>query len=122
MLQANFNDDTITGTIDMFMGADGEMRDWSVELKKSHIGDDGELLGSPDGTTAADARQNTVWTIGGTAAAAGGGWSGDLQDNAATATDVSGVPKIATGTFNSVYNNTGAWSARSARTSSSSRS
>ena len=33
-LDADFNDDTITGTIDNFMGADGKSRNWSVELKE----------------------------------------------------------------------------------------
>ncbi len=37
MLQADFNADMITGTIDNFMGADGMSRDWSVELKKSGV-------------------------------------------------------------------------------------
>lgn len=106
-LEANFNDDTITGTVDRFMGADGKSRDWSVELKKSHIGGDGVLVGTPDGTTATTARQETVWSIDGTKATAGGGWSGALKDTAITTADPSGVPKIATGTFDAVYNNTG---------------
>ncbi|MDE0050899.1 MAG: hypothetical protein OXO52_14010 [Rhodospirillales bacterium] len=102
-LEADFDDDTIEGTIDQFMGADGESRDWSVELMKSHITDAGALIGTPDGTTDATAAQQTVWTIDGVEARAGGQWSGNLKDNAVTATDPSGVPKVATGTFHSVY-------------------
>ena len=37
MLEANFNTDMIEGTIDMFVGADGEARDWSVDLMESAI-------------------------------------------------------------------------------------
>ena len=53
-LNANFNDDTITGTIDQFMGADGQSRNWSVELKESVIADGGAISGSaPSGPPAA---------------------------------------------------------------------
>ena len=100
-LEADFNADTITGTIDQFMGADGQSRDWSVELKKSAIAATGGITG-----TAADAaagNQETVWTIGGTAAAADGEWSGTLYDNDST----SGVPKVGTGTFHSTYSTSG---------------
>ena len=67
-LEADFGDDTISGTIDNFMGADGMARDWSVDLKEAAIADAGPI------TRAAD--DDTVWTIGGTAAAASGEWSG----------------------------------------------
>ena len=90
-LEADFNADMITGTIDTFIGADGESRDWSVELKKSTIGDTGPI--SSDGTAAA-AGNKTVWTIDGTAAAESGQWSGTLYDNGDD-----GVPKVGTGTF-----------------------
>ena len=96
MLEANFNTDTITGTIDHFHGADGEDRDWSVELMTSAIADGGGITG-----TAADAaagNQMTKWTIGGTAGAAAGQWSGSLQNNGAD-----GVPQVGTGTFSSTY-------------------
>ena len=89
-LDANFEDDTITGTIDNFIGEDGKSRDWSVELKEASINDGGLI--------ARDVADDTVWTVGGTAAEASGEWSGSLQDN-----DAGGVPKIATGTFNSTY-------------------
>ena len=95
-LEADFNADTITGIIDNFMGADGESRDWSVELKESAISDIGAITG-----TAADAaagNQMTVWTMGGSAADASGEWSGDLKDNGDD-----GVPKIGTGTFYTLF-------------------
>ena len=96
-LEANFttNNGTdtttnaITGTLDNFMGADGQPRDWSVKLNGSPITDTGGVADTTDGT---------VWTIGGTAAAAGGQWSGTLRNNG---TD--GVPQVATGTFHSTY-------------------
>ncbi|MCY4405337.1 MAG: hypothetical protein OXC15_03135 [Rhodospirillaceae bacterium] len=95
MLEADFGDDTITGTIDNFTGADGESRSWSVELKESMIGAAGPI--SSDGTDTG-AGAETVWTIGETAAAAGGQWRGTLYDN-----DDGGVPQVATGTFHSTY-------------------
>ena len=99
MLEANFNDDTISGTIDNFMGAGGA-KDWSVELMTSAISDGGAITG-----TAADAAagaQMTQWTIGETAADAAGSWSGSLQENGDD-----GVPAIATGTFYSTYGTAG---------------
>ena len=97
-LEANFNDDTISGTIDNFMGAGGA-KDWSVELRESTIGDTGPI--SSDGTAAA-AGNETVWTIGGDAAGAAGSWSGSLQENGDD-----GVPAIATGTFYTEYGTAG---------------
>ena len=113
-LEADFEKDEVTGTIDRFMGADGQSRDWTVELKKSALFNDGTVIGDParDGidltaATADDVRQKTVWTIGGTAAAAAGEWTGALKDTAATKTDTTGVPKVATGTFYSTYGQDG---------------
>ncbi len=99
MLEADFGDNTVTGTIDMFMGADGMSRDWSVELKESMVGDTGPI--SSDGTAAAAGNQ-TVWTIGGNAAAAAGSWAGSLQEEGSD-----GVPQVATGTFYSEYGTAG---------------
>ena len=86
-------DHTISGTIDNFKGTDGESRDWSIELKEASISDAGAIS-----RTAAN---DTVWTIGGTAAPASGEWSGSLQEEKAD------VPTVATGTFYSSYNRDG---------------
>ena len=93
-LMADFGDDTITGTIDHFMGADGEMRDWSVELKEADINSTGVI--SRSGTGQDD--NDTVWTIGGIAADASGEWLGDLLNSGDD-----GVPQVAAGTFYSMY-------------------
>ena len=67
-LEADFGDDKITGTIDNFMGDDGESRDWSIELMEQGVGAGGIILGD-DGTGTA---KQTKWTIGGDSAPAGG--------------------------------------------------
>ena len=96
-LTANFSNNTmptaITGTIDEFIGADGESRDWSVKLNGSTIGDTG-LIGDSSG--------GTEWTIGGNAADDSGQWTGNLRNNGDD-----GVPKVATGTFYSEYGTAG---------------
>ena len=97
-LEADFNTDMITGTIDQFMGADGESRDWSVELMEQGVGAAGAILGD-DGTGTA---KMTKWTINDTAAAAAGQWSGTLYDNGDDS-----VPKVGTGTFYSEYGTAG---------------
>ena len=93
-LEADFSDNSITGTIDQFMGADGMSRDWSVELKEASL--------AATGGISRDAANDTVWTIGGNAAAASGAWSGSLQDNGKD-----GVPKVGSGTFHSTYGGDG---------------
>ena len=102
MLEADFtnNEDStaITGTIDMFIGADGMSRDWSVKLNASDIGDDGGIGNAGDGTDPV----TTVWTIGDTASDPDGQWTGALRD---TGEDL--VPKVATGTFYSTYGTAG---------------
>ena len=97
-LEADFSDNSITGTIDQFMGADGMSRDWSVELKEAAVAATGGI------TRAGTDQENndTVWTIGGTAGAASGEWSGSLQDNGDD-----GVPKVGTGTFYTEYGSEG---------------
>lgn len=96
-LEADFtnNDDpaAITGTIDMFKGADGESRNWEVALAGSTIGDTGEIGTATEGTT---------WTIDGTDADADGNWAGTLRNNG---TDL--VPQVATGTFYTEYGTAG---------------
>ena len=93
-LNADFSKNTITGTIDNFMGADGLSRDWSVELKEATVAATGGISRADD--------DDTVWTIGGEAAVASGEWSGTLKDN-----NDDNVPKVATGTFYSEYSNSG---------------
>ena len=100
-LEANFNDDTITGTIDNFMGADGMSRNWSVELMNSSVSATGRIVGDPADSTDTDP-QMTKWTIDGTAAAAAGEWQGTLYDNGDD-----DVPKVGTGTFYSMYGRDG---------------
>ena len=46
-LEADFEKAEVTGTIDRFMGADGQSRDWTVELKKSALFNDGTVRGDP---------------------------------------------------------------------------
>ncbi|MDE0282030.1 MAG: hypothetical protein OXN16_13300 [Gammaproteobacteria bacterium] len=100
-LEANFTDNEITGTVDQFMGGDGESRDWSVALMKSSISAAGVIAGDPDDSTDTGP-QMTQWTIGGTAADASGNWTGSLQENGDD-----GVPGIATGTFYTEYGTAG---------------
>ena len=102
MLEADFNDNMISGTIDNFMGADGKARDWSVELKESGFNATGMIAASDGESGVDDPLKMTVWTIGGTAADAAGQWSGALKDNGDD-----GVPKVATGTFYSMYSTSG---------------
>ena len=100
-LEADFTNNTeetaVSGTIDQFIGADGESRDWSVKLNGSQIGDTGEI-----GNASASTDVDTVWTIGDTAAAASGVWSGTLRNNGADL-----VPQVATGTFYTEYGTAG---------------
>ena len=95
-LEADFTDNMISGTIDMFMGADGMARDWSVELMDQAVSATGVIAG--DGTTGNTDRQMTKWTIGGTAGDAGGEWNGQLYNNG---DDL--VPMTAAGQFSSMY-------------------
>ena len=96
-LNATFADDhTISGTINNFMDADNEKRDWSVELKTSAISDAGAITNTPADSEAGN--QMTVWTIDDKAASASGEWSGNLQE-----VGDDGVPSVATGTFHSMY-------------------
>ena len=96
-LEADFTNNTaetaITGAIDMFIGADGQSRNWEVELSGSPITDSGSFGVATDRAT---------WTIDGTAATASGNWSGQLYD-----TGDDGVPQTATGTFYSEYGTAG---------------
>ncbi len=94
-LEATFAEEhTITGTIDQFIGADGESRDWSVALKEGAISDVGAITRA--------AMNDTVWTIGDDDAAASGSWAGTLREQG---TD--GVPGVATGTFYTEFGTAG---------------
>ena len=93
-LEADFSDNSITGAIDRFMGADGQSRNWSVELKEAAVAATGGISRTAD--------NDTVWTIDGTAAASSGEWSGRLYENGDD-----GVPKVATGTFHSMFSTDG---------------
>ena len=102
-LEANFNTNMVTGTIDNFMGADGMSRDWSVELKENLVGNAGHIDSLGDGNGFGE---DTVWTIGGTAAGTAaieaGDWTGQLRNNGDD-----GVPQVATGTFYTLYDRVG---------------
>ena len=93
-LEANFTANSITGTVNNFMGADGKSRAWSVELQKAGI--------AAAGTISQTSSNHTVWTIGGVAADASGEWSGNFYENGDD-----GVPAIATGTFYTEYGSGG---------------
>ena len=106
-LEAEFGTTSkISGTIDQFMGADGEARNWSVELAESTItASTGVIAGDPDTGGNTDA-QNTVWTIGGVKAGMtaqdAGSWSGSLRNQGAD-----GVPQVATGAFYAEFDREG---------------
>ena len=97
MLSADFDDNKISGMVDNFMGADGEMRNWSVELMKTDINPNGGALTGSDG-----GMPETKWTIDGTAAAASSQWSGHLREMGKD-----DVPQVATGTFYTEYGTAG---------------
>ena len=93
-LEADFTNKTeataISGTINNFIGADGENRpSWSVKLNSSPINSGGGIGQEMGGTT---------WTIDETAADKAGQWSGNLQNIGEDK-----VPQVATGTFYSEY-------------------
>ena len=86
---------TVSGELTNFM-ADGTSKDWTVTLKGS---------GDSDGAALASgviSGGETVWSIGGTEADAGGSWSGNFY-NAADAANVGDAPANAAGVFTSNY-------------------
>ena len=91
----------ISGTVDNFIGGDGESRDWSVALGDSVVSGAGAIAGDPDDSTDTDP-QMTTWTIGDVAGDAAGQWSGNLHEEGDD-----GVPAIATGTFSSTFGDSG---------------
>ncbi len=98
-LEADFNTEMITGTIDNFMGVGGA-KDWSVALQKSGFSPAGQIRGA-DGANDSTPMK-TVWTMDGTAATASGHWKGDFREVGAT-----GVPKVVTGDFYTEFGNSG---------------
>ena len=92
---------TISGTIDGFMGADGEMRDWTVSLGKMTQGTgDGQIdVSAATGDEGALRSTGTVvWTIGDDDSAKAGGWEvAAFGGGAADAT--SGAPAAVAGGF-----------------------
>ena len=63
VLEVDYHEDTITGTIDNFTGSFGEARDRSVELKTAPIRDDGTITDSETGGRPSAGSQTTAWTI-----------------------------------------------------------
>ena len=86
-LNAEFGDtDMISGTVDNFMGNDGQPRDWSVELKESTV----------SGVTATGM---TVWTMRGRdEPEESGSWTSTFREQGDD-----GVPSVVTGTFQSEF-------------------
>ena len=90
-IDADFKKMMVSGRIDQFTGADGESREWTVDLL--------EVKGV-DSTTIADGM--TQWTIGEKAADKAGSWKGELENMK------DGRPSVATGTFYATYGSEGA--------------
>ncbi len=103
-LTANFSTTAanakISGELTGFMSR-GETMDWTVSLEEASIAAaTGNDFSSTSTSTPAG---GTVWTIGDTAAAKSGQWSGGFYGLGAT----TGVPQTATGTFSSGYDSIG---------------
>ena len=105
-LNADFEDDMISGTISNFkVGDDGESRDWSIALEESGFNAAGLIMGA----NGAGARKMTTWKMNDTDtnATKSGAWQGQLHNSIGTDEDGAGTPQSATGIFHSEYNNTG---------------
>ena len=116
-LNAKFDDNTISGTVNEFKGDADGMDKWSVALGTSRIGnwdqdgngslgdgagdnvDNGLIVGKFDDPAAGapDKDSRTTWTIDGTAEAEAGSWDGRLWNL------TNGVPAVATGVFEAEY-------------------
>ena len=83
----------LSGVIDNFTGGDGESRNWKVTLNE-------EQMTNPGAQTATS--ENTVWSIGGEAAAKSGSWAAQLKEGGDD-----GVPELVTGVFQANYGNSG---------------
>ena len=99
-LTADFDDNMLKGDITNFKVGGADV-DWSVELMEFRITGVGVATGATD---TGGATPKTKWTIGGSAAAAGGDWSASFYDD--TKPDEI-WPEGVTGGFHSVYENTG---------------
>jgi len=97
-LTADWEDDTLEGTINNFKGKDDKNRPWSVALKSSAIQDNGAT---------ATLASKTVWTIDGTKAPDSGSWNAHLWNNVDTGNETDNVPSVATGDFHTEYNSDG---------------
>jgi len=99
MLKAEWGDLTaigsLSGTVDGFMGYDGMARDWTVELQKVDLTSAG-ATGDADSVTTGTQNQETVWTIG-TAADAAGEWTAQLYE--ASTSPRTGTPTTVLGEF-----------------------
>ena len=105
MLEADFTRMKVSGTIDQFMGADGMAREWTVKLNESDF-TGGGVIGRHQDRQSVEDLQETVWTIGETAADAGGQWKGNFYNR--DGTDGAGiVPNVAMGLFWSTYGRDG---------------
>ncbi len=99
-LNANFGDSMIKGEISDFIGADGNSRDWSVELQSQTITGAGLFQGVGTESTA---QAMTVWTMGGAKADAAGEWVGEFSGQSAEGY----TPSTAAGAFEAEYGNIG---------------
>ncbi len=102
---------TISGMLYGFM-AGGMTKDWTVDLKGPGTAAEASISTGGFGTPATPAADGTdtartVWTIGGSAAAATGSWSGDFYYDTATKQTAANTPMTAAGTFSSEYGNVG---------------
>ena len=102
-LEADFTASEISGTVDQFKGADGQSRNWSVELEKSGF-QRSDRVGRPVLAQTPDPQPwpKTVWTIDGISATAAGGWNGQFYDSGDD-----GVPKVMTGRIRAEWGNEG---------------
>ncbi|MDE0202314.1 MAG: hypothetical protein OXK73_07765 [Rhodospirillaceae bacterium] len=94
---------TISGMLSGFM-AGGEAKDWTVALKGAGTAAETAIAADGFGTAATT---STVWTIGGVAGSASGGWSGDFYYETTAQQTAANTPPVAAGTFSANYGNVG---------------
>ncbi len=106
-LEADFEDDMVSGTINNFrVGDDEDSRDWSIALEKSGFDNGSGLIKGSNGTGTA---KMTTWKMKDTDtnATKSGAWEGQFYSSIPANMDGAGTPRSATGIFHSEYNNTG---------------